>query len=59
MVMTKLIDQFVIFLTYSFVKMINMQSTSPAASPSISSQIPLLNRELGALEFNSRVLAQA
>ena len=32
-----------------------MQATSPAPT----SQIPLLNRELGALEFNSRVLAQA
>ena len=35
--------------------MINMQSISPSPA----SQIPLLNRELGALEFNSRVLAQA
>ena len=35
--------------------MIHMQSISPTPA----SQIPLLNRELGALEFNSRVLAQA
>ncbi len=41
--------------------MINMQTISPASStkPSPTSQIALLNRELGALEFNSRVLAQA
>ena len=59
MVMTKLNGEFVIFMTHSFVKMINMQAISPDPSPSTISQIPLLNRELGALEFNSRVLAQA